>query len=277
MNRKIVLIASLVAGLLAALLTSVYISGKEEYLLRLKKKLAEENKKSPAVCFSRDISAGSEITMDDLCVTNAYERHGIDIVRPGEESQIVGKRVVGHFDSGMPVRWTYVDGGRLESGRLSDRIQSDRKGSYRAMSISVTGSSSVSGLIRKGDFVDVIGTFDFPDDAGKIKRGDPVTCTVLQRVEVLATGNDRPETRSLGVAQSARPGGYSLVTLLVTPREAEILAFAEHIKGRLMLTLRNRGDLYAEPDLPVISFEEIRQELTTLNEARNHPRPKKGQ
>ena len=41
MNRKIVLIASLVAGLLAALLTSVYISGKEEYLLRLKKKLAE--------------------------------------------------------------------------------------------------------------------------------------------------------------------------------------------------------------------------------------------
>ena len=36
MNRKIVLIASLVAGLLAALLTSVYISGKEEYLLRLK-------------------------------------------------------------------------------------------------------------------------------------------------------------------------------------------------------------------------------------------------
>ena len=44
-----------------------------------------------------------------------------------------------------------------------------------------------------------------------------------------------------------------------------------------MLTLRNRGDLYAEPDLPVISFEEIRQELTTLNEARNHPRPKKGQ
>ena len=53
MNRKIVLIASLVAGLLAALLTSVYISGKEEYLLRLKKKLAEENKKSPAVCFLR--------------------------------------------------------------------------------------------------------------------------------------------------------------------------------------------------------------------------------
>lgn len=277
MNRKIVLIISLVSGLLAALLTSVYLSGKEDYLQKLKAKLERENEKIEALCFRNSVSEGSVITAADLETCKAYKRYGDDLVLPGDEGRLIGKKAIGHFDRGMPVRWSYIEGGKLEPKGLSDRILYDqrdkythKKVSYRAMSISVTGSTSVSGLIRKGDFVDVIGTFDFPDDEGRIRRGDPVTCTVLQRVEVLAIGNDRPEGRSLGASQSARAGGYSLVTLAVTPREAEILAFAENIKGRLMLTLRNRSDLYAEPDLPVISFDAIRRELATLNDDRNH-------
>ena len=274
MNRKIVLIASLVAGLLAALLTSAYISAKEDEVRAQKAKFAKENEQVETFRFRREMYEGAVITEADIEPCKFFKRHGDDLVAPGSERKLIGKKTSCHVSAGAPIRWPYIEGGRLEAKGLSDRIEykwdAERPKSYRAMSINVTGSSSVSGLIRKGDYVDVIGTFDFPDDQGQIKRGDPVTCTVLQRVQVLATGNDRPPERSLGTTGgSSRAGAYSLVTLSVTPREAEILAFAENIKGRLMLTLRNEKDRYVENDLPVVTFEEIRQEMSKLNEERN--------
>ncbi len=273
MNRKIVLIASLVAGLLAALLTSAYISAKEEEVRAQKAKFAKENELIETFRFTRDMYEGAEIRAADIEPCKYFKRYGDDLVTPGNEQKLIGKRTACRVSARTPIRWPYIEGGRLEAKGLADRIDykwdATNPKSHRAISINVTGSSSVSGLIRKGDYVDVIGTFDFPDDNGKIKRGDPVTCTVLQRVLVLATGNDRPTERALGERNaSGRNGSYSLVTLSVTPREAEILAFAENIKGRLMLTLRNGKDTYVERDLPVITFNEIREEMTRLNDER---------
>ncbi len=274
MNRKIVLIASLVAGLLAAVLTSAYISAKEDEVRQQKARFAKENALMETFRFTRYMYEGAEIRASDIEPCKDFKRFGDDLVTPGNEHKLVGKRTSCRVSAKKPIRWAYIEGGQLEEKGLADRIDykwggaSEKPISYRAMSINVTGSTSVSGLIRKGDYVDVIGTFDFPDDDGKIKRGDPVTCTVLQRVLVLATGNDRPAERSLGTSGSGRAGAYSLVTLSVTPREAEILAFAENIKGRLMLTLRNAKDNYVETDLPVVTFDVIRQEMTKLNEER---------
>ena len=59
------------------------------------------------------------------------------------------------------------------------------------------------------------------------------------------------------------------VTLAVTPREAEMLAFAEQIRGRLMLTLRRFDDLVTEEDLPTVNFSKIREEIEDLNKIRN--------
>jgi pilus assembly protein CpaB len=118
-------------------------------------------------------------------------------------------------------------------------------------------------MVRPNDHVDVIGTFNFPDDEGKIKRGDPVTCTILQNVLVLATGRETSKSRTGTFGQSSQ--NYSTVTLEVTPREAEMLAFAEQIKGRLVLTLRNRNDTSSEKELPQVDYLKIRQEIEELN------------
>ena len=91
-----------------------------------------------------------------------------------------------------------------------------------------------------------------------------VTMTILQNVAVLATGTETARGRS------QRPGasGYGAVTLLATPREAEILVFAQQMKGRLFLTLRNPGDTGFEKELPQIDFRKIREELEGLNAER---------
>ena len=51
----------------------------------------------------------------------------------------------------------------------------------------------------------------------------------------------------------------------MTPREAEMLAFAEQMRGRLTLSLRNRNDVSYEKELPQVDFAKIRAEIEELN------------
>ena len=67
------------------------------------------------------------------------------------------------------------------------------------------------------------------------------------------------------VYRQTREWDYPTVTLEVTPREAEMLVFAEQIKGRLVLSLRNRNDTSYEKELPQVDFAKIRAEIEDLN------------
>ncbi len=59
-----------------------------------------------------------------------------------------------------------------------------------------------------------------------------------------------------------------MVTLEVTPREAEMLVFAEQIKGRISLALRSPSDTTYEKELPQVDLEQIRKEIVDLNKLR---------
>jgi Flp pilus assembly protein CpaB len=83
-------------------------------------------------------------------------------------------------------------------------------------------------------------------------------------VLVLATGKTTAKTVQ-GDGFGSSPGNYSTVTLEVSPREAEMLAFAEQIRGRLSLSLRNRSDVSYEKELPKVDFAKIREEIESLN------------
>ena len=90
-----------------------------------------------------------------------------------------------------------------------------------------------------------------------------VTLTVLQDVTILATGQQT--AKNMIGQENRRSGGYSLVTLSVTPREAEMLVFAQQVKGRLTLSLRNPEDVGFERDLPRVDFDQIEVQLRELN------------
>ena len=94
-----------------------------------------------------------------------------------------------------------------------------------------------------------------------------MTCTILQNVLVLATGRDTAKAVALDPELRR---GYTTVTLEVSPCEAEMLAFAEQMKGRLALTLRNRNDTSFEKELPEVDFRKIRAEMVDLNNKRQN-------
>ena len=261
MNRKIVLLVSLAVGVLAALVTRMYVSSKEAEIEARIARLEKKYGTLEVLCFRQDTPAGTAISESDLDVRTvpALGMRGQALVED-MKPDVIGRKTLLAHRRGDVLFWSDIEGGDPSLKGLS----SDIKRQMRAVSISCSGAASVTGQVKPNDHVDVIATFNFPELEGAKAKGDPVTSTILQNVLVLATGRETSKTRaakSLGTQEQ----GYSTVTLEVTPREAEMLAFAEQIKGRLVLALRNRNDTSYEKELPKVDFDRIQAEIEELN------------
>ena len=140
-------------------------------------------------------------------------------------------------------------------------LPAQTRSGWRAVSIPVSSVSSVSGLIRPNNFVDVIGTFHFPDAKGDSSL-DTVTMTILQRVKVLATGADIGYAQQNGAqsGSSAAARSYSTVTLELTPKEVEMIIFAQQ-KGTLTLSLRSYEDPNITTDVQSVDWAYLQQHI----------------
>lgn len=259
MKQHIILIIAVVIGLLAAFLTRQFLASKNQEVSEEIQKIKGRYVEIEVVAVNKQLPGGSIIKREDLGKRTVFEnqiRH--DAVRAADWEDLVGRKTVHSLNRNEPVYWTDIEGGAPVATGLAQSI----KPGCRAMSISVSGASAVSGMVRPNDRIDVIGTFSFPSSAhpGELEL---VTLTVVQDVTVLATGMET--AKSSAGTHMQRPGSYSTVTLEVTPREAEMLVFAEQIKGRLTLALRNPSDIGYEKSLPRVNFEKIEAEIEELN------------
>lgn len=256
MKEKIVLVLSILVGLAAFWLTNRYLEAERE-------KLFEGAEKIRVVVAGRDLPAGGVLAVEDLAQKSVYKTAvGENVVRPEDVGTIVDKRLRYSLREGEPVWWSYVDVPDRRRAGLAPMIKSG----LRAVSISLGGSDTVSGLVQPNDRVDILGTFTFPG-RGPGGEQETVTLTVLQDVTVLATGQQLARTEPGSPQTGWRPGGYSTVTLEVTPREAELLTFIQHMKGQgqLTLTLRNPEDVGFESLLPEVNFQHLETNLGDLN------------
>jgi pilus assembly protein CpaB len=99
----------------------------------------------------------------------------------------------------------------------------------RAVSVRVNEVVGVAGFVLPGMRVDVLVTGRPPEGSGSM------TTTVLQNILVLSAGQTiQPDTRGQAI-------NAPVVTLLVTPDQAEVLTLAGN-EGRIQLVLRNSSD-----------------------------------
>lgn len=266
MKQKIVLLISVVVGLLAAILTRAYLSAKEAEVAMMKQKFLQRHGTMEVLCYGKNVPSGTVIQKSDLGLKKVPAT-GLRGQALTEEnlSDVVGRRILIGHGVGEIVFWADLEGGDPRDGGLS----ADVKKGKRAISINCSGAATVSGMVKPNDHVDVIGSFSFPGAGGRREQGEVTTLTILQNVLVLATGK---ETAKAQIRQtfgtSGSQNGYSTVTLLVTPREAEMLVFTEQMRGSLVLTLRNRSDTSYEKDLPEVNYEKIKGEIRDLNAKR---------
>lgn len=125
-------------------------------------------------------------------------------------------------------------------GQLSGKLSPGR----RALTIPVSGPSTVGYFVEPGSLVDILGTIIQAPEADQTSFSANAamrlsTVTILQAVRVLAVGS----ARNPGEYQQLSRSGYSTVTVEVGPEEAEKLVFAmQQVQGGLTLVLRNPDD-----------------------------------
>jgi len=179
--------------------------------------------KTTVVVASAALPVGKQIQPEDVrVITVAKEQVPSGAFQKVEE--VVGRPVINPILPDEPVVAKRV-GERGSGFGLAPVIPPG----MRAVAVRVNEVVGVAGFVIPGMRVDVLATVRPPGDAG------PRTTTILQNIVVAAAGQQiQPDG-------SGRAVNVPVVTLLVTPEQAEILTLAGS-EGRIQLVLRNAAD-----------------------------------
>lgn len=255
MKNKLVLVVALLVGVLAFWLSARYLSAERA-------KLYKGAVKIKVIVAKKDIPAMTELTRDDLGIKPVYKSAvGDNVFLPEDADRVIGKRLKHPLKRNEPLWWTHVDMPREIATGLAPVIEKGK----RALSISIAGAASVSGLVKPNDHVDILGTFTFPSRTNPSQM-ESVTLTLLQDVTVLATGTNLARQNTEGGGENKT--GYSMMTFEVDTHEAEILVFAQQTRGQLYLSLRNPNDVSGKNSFPSVNFEYLESILPQMNEQR---------
>ena len=266
MKQIMILITSFVIGLIAFGVAHVYLKAKLAAHMQLERDLAERYAEVKVAAAARDLPQGSVLQVKDIGIIGAPKYligpHGIST---NDLNRIIGKKLLYPTKKKQPILWPFIDATRAYGRALGSTITKE----LRAVSISAGGTAGVSGHIEQNDRVDVLGTFMFPS---KTVEGEmeAITMTMLQNVTILAVGTQSLESDQYNYGKGGKSTGYSSVVLEVTPKEAELLVFAENMKGQLTLTLRNPADMYYLPtkELQSVDFNDLETKIPEYNKTR---------
>jgi pilus assembly protein CpaB len=214
MRNKNILLLSLIIGVVAPLMTTMYLgnaSKKKQYASQL-----------IPVCVAKvDIPIKTKITaemIDQKKVPREY-------IQPGsisKISEVIGKITLVPFVTGEQLSSTRISVVTNQMG-LSIKIPVDK----RAVSVEVDAAASIAQLIQPGDMVDVLCTLE------EFNR----TVTILQNIEILAIDQKMESTEK----ESGKVENQVIATFALTSSDAEKIVMASN-KGRLRLVLRPVND-----------------------------------
>ena len=217
-SRPFILLAlALVSGGAAAYLAMQYIRQQATPLMAATPKIAQ------VVVAAHDMPLGSIIGDRDVKTVD-WAGGALPPGFIGSVPEAVGRGLITPVQENEPVLEAKL-AGKGAGGGLPVIIDQG----MRALSVSVDQVVGVAGFVLPSTRVDVLLTLT--DAASK----EPATRVIMQNVKALAAGQSIQQDKE-GKAQSV-----PVVTLLVTPEQAETLALAAS-QGRIQMALRNSLD-----------------------------------
>ncbi len=267
MKTYIILGISILSGLIAFLMAQKHFTQRENELLG-------KSKKVEVLVAKRAIVAGEPLVGTDFTAVEypvsllSVNRQGrYDVItweNDGGESKRVfmrGYSLGVSLDKGQPLRWGQVD---IGDSQRDHTFQSKVQKLSRGLTLPVDTVSSVANLIGPNDNVDIIATFrEFPMQQGS-NQLVKASMILLQNVKVLAVGK-----KYRGSVTGKGKSGYSSITLSVTPKEAEMLVFANQ-EGRLHFVLRNRKDHKFTDNTQQVNFFALQKNIGVYLEERKN-------
>lgn len=246
-KQKLILISGVALGLVAIVMVKMYVDQQQQASqAQAKKAIADIQTNQTAVLIAkRDIPKGTAIEsapLDTAVVPNKF-------VQPQAVtslSRISGMVTIADISKDEQITLTKLVLPKQAGGDLAGVTPAGK----RAISIAVDNLASLAGMIKPGDYVDVITTLQIPVQTAEGQQASQIAVLPLfQNVSVLAIGQNTggPVSRSRG--EAVETGGVHLVTLALTPQEANFAAFVQE-QGKIRFTLRSPADAKVEPITP---------------------------
>ena len=218
MNRRLLTIL-LVAFLVASLCTWLVVR-----LVSNRVSASKPVSTSRLVSAAKDIPLGAVIQASDLStMTIAGLPPKGAILKP---EQAIGRGAIAQIPQGEPILESQL-AGLGSGGGLAPTIPDG----MRASAVRVDEVVGVAGFVIPGMRVDVLVSGNPPGSGG---TEGVVTRTILQNIQVLSAGTDIQRDNE------GKPLQVQVITLLVTPEQAQILSLAANMK--IQLVLRNPLD-----------------------------------
>ena len=246
-KQKLILIAGIGLGLVAIIMVKLYLD-QQQHLAQEQAKRAIANmqtNQTAVLVAKQDIPKGALIesaALDSAIVPNKF-------VQPQAVTsmdRISGMITVAPISKGEQITLSKLVLAKQAGGDLAGATPAGK----RAISIAVDNISSVAGMVKPGDYVDVIATLQVPVQGPEGQPASQIAVVPLfQNVLVLAMGQNTGRQVSRRNEQSMETTGPVLVTLALTPQEASFIAFVQE-QGKIRLTLRSPADAKVEPVTP---------------------------
>ncbi len=187
---------------------------------------------------ARSIGDGERISPDDvMVVTSTSDQPLVGAFGPGERAKVIGRIVSYPMTNGMIFTESYLAAADSALG-LPHKIPNG----MRAVSIKTTEVNDLGGFLYPGVRVDVLVAVKGAD------RTPGRSLALVQNVTVLATG------KQLTPDPTGKPTEASVVTVLVTPDQAQKIVLAEE-EGAIYFSLRNGGDNEVTDTKPTLLTE----------------------
>jgi Flp pilus assembly protein CpaB len=254
MNWRVVtaVVTVVLAGLTAVLIYS-YVNKADER--------AQDKVKQVTILAARgDIPAGmtgSEAIARGLIGPEQIPQKNVPdgAIAPAGQAAISSLAAAADLSKGQPITSSLF----VEKVRVAGGVEGELQPGDMAISFSVDQPHGVANLIQPGDSINLI----YSGTAQKVKtKSDPqadgtaqVTAFLLPGLKVLAVGTTQPAVQStVSGAQPASsntttttspenrtPQNLGLITVEVNPRQAEQIAHAQYVQGKIYVTLNAPG------------------------------------
>ena len=261
-KQKIIIIIGIVLALAAVLMTKAYIDQqRQQVIAEAKKKIAYIEQSLPksqvkALIASRDIPKGAIIKADSLDTSIIPEQY----LQP--QAVFSAERVLGMVAILPIAKGEQITLSKLVQPRQLGGLAEGTPIGKRAITISVDSLSGLGGMIKPGNYVDVIALLPVPVTTADGKQVNQIAVMPLfQNILVLAVGQDTGTISASSAGKKAQEGerrsdSSPLITLALSPQEANLIAFVQE-QGKLRLTLRSPADAQVVQSIQAASWDTL--------------------
>lgn len=262
-RQKIVIVIGVVLALSGVILINTYVQQREQEIKSQAKKAITkiQTNQTAVLTAKKDIPRGA-IVEPDMFDSSIIPNQYLTPQAVTSLDRIAGMSTNADISKGEQISLT-----KLFRPKEADKdsLSAATPAGKRAITISVDNVASLAGMVRPGDYVDVITTLPIPITAPDGKQASQMAVLPLfQNVLVLAVGQNlgRPgvvsaEGRYDKDKEEKKEASSPYVTLALNPEEANLIAFVQE-QGKLRLTLRSPIDSNIGPVQPA-SWETVFQ------------------